>query len=148
MIEQASNDDIAAIVALWTKVSLADFARHIGNDNIHSFIESGELASESERLLSSTYVLKDDKGLAGFVVILGDLIELLIVRPESQNKLVGKQLYKFAIGKIREEHCRVRAECFEKNERANSMLQRLGYKSDGSYIDDMGFVTNRYSKEV
>ncbi len=73
-----------------------------------------------------------------------DLIELLIVSPTFQNKRVGKQLYNFAIHKIRQNHLHVKVECFAKNIRVLPTLQHLGFQETGRYFDDTGFETVQF----
>jgi ribosomal protein S18 acetylase RimI-like enzyme len=148
LIRKAEKPDLNSIVAIWTEISLNEFSRYIGRENVEHFIDSGELKNECERLLSNTYVLTRDSIIKGYVVIIEDLIELLVVRPEFQNAFAGKRLYDFAVNKIGESFDCVRVECFEDNARVNSILKRLGYDKDGNYRDEMGFITNRLSKKL
>lgn len=148
MIDRAKPADLPQIAAIWKEVSINEFSDYIGENNVKAFIESGELENECRKHLDSTFVVTKNKVVAGFVVILGNLIELLIVRPEHQNQFVGKRLYEFALFKIRENYSEVGVECFAKNLRANSILRRLGYRLDSTYQDEMGFTTNKLSKAL
>jgi hypothetical protein len=148
LIRKADKRDLNEIVAIWTEISLNEFSRYIGRANVKHFIDSGELKNESKRLLSNTYVLTQDRIIKGYVVIIEDLIELLVVKPDFQNTLAGKRLYDFAVNKIGESFDSVRVECFDGNAKVNSILERLGYNKDGSYRDELGFTTNRLYKEI
>ncbi|WP_432799864.1 GNAT family N-acetyltransferase [Poriferisphaera sp. WC338] len=148
MIHAATENDLSEIVSLWEAISLHEFSAYIGHENVKYFIESGELSRESKRYLDCTYVCKRRDCFLGYVVVIGDLIELLVVMPEYQNAMTGKRLYDHALKLIRQRHRKVRVECFSNNQRANSILKRLGYDFDGSYQDDIGFMTNKYSKRL
>lgn len=148
MITRAQESDLNEIIMIWEETSREDFARQIGTANIEYFIESGELSRESKFFLRNTYVLRDNGIIAGFVVILGNLIELLIVDQEYRNTLCAQKLYKHALKVISRKHDHVRAECFELNDKANSMLQRLGYDLKNTYLDNLGFLTNIYHKRL
>lgn len=146
LLRRAAQEDLADIVQLWIEISRAEFAAYIGPETVEQFISSGELAAESRRILPQTTICTDDGQLAGIVVVIDDLIELLLVRQSFQNRFVGKRLYDHA----RSEVCgngfrQLRAECFRSNSRITSILQRLGFRTDGSYRDDMGFTTLKMS---
>ena len=147
MIERAKNTDLDELVSLWQEISLNEFSSYIGIDNVNYFIESGELKSETERLLDTTYVLRKSGEIIGFIVLIENLIELLIVRPKYQNRFVGGKLYRFALDHISKNYPSVNVECFENNMRINSILKRLGFKLTESYKDDMGFITNKYIRD-
>lgn len=131
---------------MWTEISKREFASYIGEDAIEQFVESGELASECRRLLAQTWVCSVDNALAGFVVVIDDLIELLLVGREFQNRLVGKRLYKRAEDEISKGHDIMRVECFLNNARIAKILKRLGFHEDRTYQDEMGFMTVQLSK--
>lgn len=143
-IRKASAQDIPELVAIWTEISQRDFARQIGTEHTQTFIDNGSLQEETTDLIDQTFVATKNAQTLGFVVILSDLIELLLVRPDVQSGLVGKHLYLFAKTQIARAHNQVRAECFAANTRAISMLERLGFECTGSYVEDMGFKTNQY----
>ena len=149
MIEKALEKDLIEIIKMWTEVSIKEFVNYIGKENIIHFIESGELEKESRQLLDKTFVFRKDNSVYGFVVIIDNLIELMVVKQEYQNKLIGKKLFDFAIDKIKSRYKELKIECFEKNKRVNSICQRLNFRFQNSYKDiDMGFVTNVYTKEL
>ena len=147
MIELATKDDVQELVSIWIDISRKEFSQQIGSEAIEYFIESGEMEQETLKLIADTYVYRKNGCVAGFVVLIDNLIELVLVRTEFQNSVIGSRLYRFALKRICKEHGHVRAECFANNERANSILTRLRFTFDGSYEDDMGFVTNTYSKQ-
>ena len=148
MIRPALPSDIPVLVALWEQISLDEFAAQIGRDNVLGFINSGALKEDTEDQIGSTYVAERGGEICGFVVILGELIELLLVAPQRRSGFVAKALYSFAIRQIAQDHRQVRAECFEKNAKANSLLQRLGFAEELRYPDDLGFTTVRYVKPL
>lgn len=148
MIEPLKIEDIPQIVDLWEEISLNEFSDYIGAKNVECFIESGELEKECKRHLDKTYVFKTNKLVVGFIVVLENLIELLIIKKEFQKQGVGKQLYNYAIGLIKENYSRVKVECFENNLRVNSILKKSGFRFESKYKDEMGFITNTYSKKV
>lgn len=145
-IKAASPADLQRLTRLWSDISRQEFSAYIGQENIDFFINSGELAEETERLLDNTFICERQGELAGFVVIIGDLIELLIVSPAYQNKLVGKQLYNFSSHKIYQQHSRIRVECFATNHRIRPILSRLGFQETGRYFDELGFETIALAK--
>jgi len=148
MIVKAKTEDISDIVMLWERVSLKEFSNYIGKENIEFFIQNDELLNEITHLHNNIYVFKLNKKIVGFVILIDNLIELLIVSPEDQNGLIGKKLYLFAINKIFSKYDTVIAECFNENKKVNSLLQRLGFIFVKSYQEEMGFITNQYIKTI
>lgn len=146
LLRKAVEKDLPDVIELWTEISEREFARYIGHDTVRQFISSGALAAECRDLLDQTTICTVDGAIAGLVVVIDDLIELLLVRQSWQNRFIGKRLYDHA----RSEICgngfgRLRVECFRDNSRIVPILQRLGFRTDESYLDDMGFITQKMS---
>lgn len=148
MIERAKDTDLDELVLLWQDISIYEFSKYIGLENVNYFIDSGELRNETQRLLETTFVLREEGIIVGFIVLIDNLIELLIVRSSHQNRFVGGKLYRFVLKQLAEKYNTVHVECFEENKRTNSILKRMGYRLINTYRDEMGFVTNQYSMAI
>lgn len=73
------------------------------------------------------YIVRDEKGIAGFAGVNGEMLEMLFVHPRAMGKGIGKQLVLYAIC-----HCRVRyVDVNEQNERALGFYHHFGFRRTG-----------------
>ena len=127
MIRKLRKTDINRVADIWLKTNL----------KAHSFISEQYWTSNYERVKemlpqAEVYVYEDDKMIQGFLGVRDEFIEGIFVSDKMQSHGIGKSL----LDCIKDKKVRLQLNVYQKNVRAMSFYQRVGFTIQSEGLDE------------
>lgn len=127
MIRKLQKADINRVADIWLKTNL----------KAHSFISEQYWTSNYERVKemlpqAEVYVYEDDKMIQGFLGVRDEFIEGIFVSDKMQSHGIGKSL----LDCIKDKKVRLQLNVYQKNVRAMSFYQRVGFTIQSEGLDE------------
>jgi len=126
MIRKYEETDLEELLDVWYKATVI----------AHPFMTAEFLKKENKNIReiyipnTKTWVFPNQKGLDGFISMIGNEVGAIFVRPEKQGQGIGKNLIDF-VGQF---HKELEVEVFKDNKIGRAFYDKYGFKIIKEYI--------------
>lgn len=137
LFRNATREDEALLTLLAQKTISACYRRFLGIDKIVELMESGAINQYVAANLEKQYcpIQFVEKEPVGFAVCQANVIDVLIVDYRYHQRGLGKQLLAHCEARMFKDHAELGARCFERDEAANKLFVKHGWKETLTHHD-------------
>ena len=126
-LRSASRADVAAICAMQKASLLETYGPFVGRRAVEEFIAGGQVERYFDKHWYQATVVTSGDEIVGVAVLIGAVLDLIWVRPESRSQGVGTALLRAVEMKAALESDVLALEVWDVNERAVAFYEREGF---------------------
>lgn len=127
MFRKATPNDIPSLKALARSVIRHNYTPFLGEDAVESFIGSGASDEEIEKGLERCVLLLESGDIVGFAITDDDILHLIMVAVEHQNKGYGAKLLAYIEEQMFTDFDSIMLQSFADNHATNEFYQKYGW---------------------
>jgi ribosomal protein S18 acetylase RimI-like enzyme len=134
-LRSAGRADAPAIAAMQRASLLETYEPFLGRAPVEEFLAGGQVESYFDEHWHQATIATSGREVVGVAVLVGALLDLIWVKPESRSQGVGSALLHAAERKAATESDELTLEVWEVNRRAVAFYERRGF-SVSATVDD------------
>lgn len=147
-IRKSRASDIEPLVALSRRTISHSYRPFLGDAAVDGFLESGSADDFVRDNIDRCWVIERNGTIAGYSVIRGNVIELMMIDFALHRQGLGAELLAFVEETLWRDHLEIRLESFGANAQANGFYRKHGWRETGRFRDpDAGVDKISFRKE-
>lgn len=127
MFRKAIPSDIPSLKAIARSVIRHNYTPFLGEDAVESFIGGGASDAEIEKGLERCAILVENDDIVGFAITDDDVLHLIMVAVEHQNKGYGAKLLAYIEKQMFSDFDSIRLQPFAENHATNEFYRKHGW---------------------
>ena len=136
-IRQALPKDEKEVLKIAREVTDKFTRTYLGDEAVDWYINSGCCDNEIKSDISNMLLLAEDEKIIGMMIWHDDLMHLLMIDSAYHGTGAAQYFCDEIIPEKLKEFEKIRLECFDKNERANSFYKKTGWIEYDRISDEM-----------
>ena len=145
-IRSAREGDRGAVVSISIRTIRASYTSFLGEETVEKWLAEGSVEAYFEDKLSRCSVIEASRGIVGFSVSIGALIDLMMIDCKHHREGFGRALLEHTETELFATHSVLTLESFRDNRVANAFYAARGWTRGEAFDDPTGIAMIRFAK--